>query len=68
MEIKILFEQPSHLVAKNMTLVEGQGIVVGRLVDPAERLDPNTLKFESKVISRKHAQIYFIDDQVRCSD
>lgn len=53
-----------HTGSKTFTLKEGQGIIIGRLTNTAELVPPNALKFASKVISRKHAQIFVIEDKV----
>jgi pSer/pThr/pTyr-binding forkhead associated (FHA) protein len=53
-----------HTGSRAFTLKEGLGIIIGRLTNATEIVPPNALKFSSKVISRKHAQIFVIEDKV----
>lgn len=51
-----------------LTLDEGQNIVIGRMTSPQDVSTATALKFDSKVISRKHAILSIIDKKLCIKD
>eukprot|EP00842_Homolaphlyctis_polyrhiza_P004572 jgi/Hompol1/5115/HPOL_004192-RA len=54
---------------RTIDIAKNTSVIIGRLVDPNDASNPaNALKFTSKVVSRRHAQIVFQDGKLFLQD
>ena len=63
MMLMVMPENGSFTGKKVINLV--QPVIIGRLMDGQDANAPNTLKFNSKVVSRNHARLSYRDGKVR---